>query len=364
MKCCVHCFKDSEIIAVIEATQNIGTCDFCGHEHTAIYEISANTILTELFEGFLDIYSVVDELPPGYPDERKALLRDCLFQDWGIFAVDAECIQKLILALCHDKYVAQPKLFESPVGIAEYCNPTYLEKNAILKTYSWQTFVEDIKRNNRFHTKYVNKDILKLFIHCVRKTYEPRQVFYRARICTSKAGYKTKEMGAPPFERATAGRANPEGVQVLYVSNSEKTTLHEIRAGMFDYVSIGAFALLKQIEVINLAEIDVISPFIANSLFGIDYVQYAVNLEVLRKMRAEIAKPLRRHDSSLDYLPTQYISNFIKSLGFDGIEYTSTMSEEGRNLAVFKESVFRCIKTKVLDIKAIEYEYDVVAKRA
>jgi hypothetical protein len=40
------------------------------------------------------------------------------------------------------------------------------------------------------------------------------------------------------------------------------------------------------------------------------------------------------------------------------------MSEEGRNLAVFKESVFHCTKTKVLDIKAIEYEYDVVSKRA
>ena len=66
--------------------------------------------------------------------------------------------------------------------------------------------------------------------------------------------------------RVNAGRANPEGVQVLYLSNTETTTLHEIRAGMYDYVSIGTFRLLKQIEVINLAEIDVVSPFIANSL--------------------------------------------------------------------------------------------------
>ncbi len=42
----------------------------------------------------------------------------------------------------------------------------------------------------------------------------------------------------------------------------------------------------------------------------------------------------------------------------------STMSEKGRNLAVFKESCSVALKTKVLDIKAIEYEYDVVVKRA
>ncbi len=36
LKCCVHCFKESEIIAVVEATQTIGTCDFCGHEHIAV----------------------------------------------------------------------------------------------------------------------------------------------------------------------------------------------------------------------------------------------------------------------------------------------------------------------------------------
>lgn len=364
MKCCVHCFKDSEIIAVVEATKAIGTCDFCGHEHTAVYKISSNTILTELFEGFLDIYSVVEDLPSEYPDERKALLCECLFRDWTLFSGNPEAIQKLMIAICNDKYLAQPELFESQVGIAEYCNPQYLEHNAILKTYSWQKFVDDIKRNNRFHTNFVNREVLKAFVRCVRKTYVPAEVFYRARICPNLKGFKKSEMGAPPAHRVNAGRANPEGVQVLYLSNTEKTTLHEIRAGMYDYVSIGTFRLLKQIEVINLAEIDVVSPFIANSLLDIDYVQYAVNQDVLRKMRAEIAKPLRRHDSTLDYLPTQYISDFIKSLGFDGIEYTSTMSEEGRNLAVFKESVFHCTKTKVLDIKAIEYEYDVVSKRA
>ena len=74
-------------------------------------------------------------------------------------------------------------------------------------------------------------------------------------------------------------------------------------------------------------------------------------------MSIDIARPLRRHDSSLDYLPTQYISDFIKSRGFAGIEYKSTMNKSGYNLAVFNERLFECITVDVYDIRELKYEY-------
>jgi len=46
-------------------------------------------------------------------------------------------------------------------------------------------------------------------------------------------------------------------------------------------------------------------------------------------------RPIYAPDSLVDYLPTQYVSDYIKSKGFDSIDYISTMSPDGVNLAVF-----------------------------
>ena len=70
----------------------------------------------------------------------------------------------------------------------------------------------------------------------------------------------------------------------------------------------------------------------------------------------EIAKPLR-NDNVLDYLPTQYISDFIRSKGYDGIEYGSTMRKQGVQFGSFDPSVFKCTSTKVYDVKSISYDY-------
>ena len=92
-----------------------------------------------------------------------------------------------------------------------------------------------------------------------------------------------------------------------------------------------------------MTQIDKISPFLA----GMDFTQYAFNIEHFRKIKNEIAKPLRRYDSPLDYLPTQYISDLIKSQGIKGIAYQSTMIEGGLNYAIFDESLFTCKSIRV-----------------
>ncbi|WP_421778123.1 RES family NAD+ phosphorylase [Gardnerella sp. KA00747] len=43
----------------------------------------------------------------------------------------------------------------------------------------------------------------------------------------------------------------------------------------------------------------------------------------------------------MDYIPTQYISDYIKSKGYDGIEYVSVMSDAGKNLAIFNPEILK-----------------------
>jgi hypothetical protein len=361
MNCCARCFRDAEIIDIIKNQKAKGNCDFCGSKNVHVYDLDPDPTLADMFGELLEIYTMAVNLPVGFPRDSVDLLKNIFYSKWPIFNVEPDCIYRLLTAICNEKYAYQPELFDSPVGILESHDKEYLNEYSIIRDYQWQDFVGDIKRVNRFHTDHINKSVLNQFLRCVRKSYKAGTVFYRARICVDDCGFPKKEMGAPPPDLATAGRVNPVGISVLYLADSIKTTLHETRAGVFDYVMVANFKLKKDIEVIDFANLDKISPFIANSTMGIGYTQHAVNIEHLKLISQEIAKPLRRQDSALDYLPTQYISDYIKSQGLDGVEYISTMHEGGLNLAVFDSNIFKCTKTTVHRIKSISYSEEPIA---
>lgn len=246
-------------------------------------------------------------------------------------------------------------MFDRPVGIFEMIDDDYLQQYSILGKYQWKDFVKEIKEKNRFHTDIVNKEILSKLLQFSFKKYKKGTSFYRARICKDEVGFEKNEMGSPPSNKASSGRANPEGISCLYLSNSIDTTLYEIRAGAYDYVTVGEFVLQKDIEVVNLSDIDKLSPFIVPDINLI-----AANIVHLNNISADIARPLRRHDSSLDYLPTQYICDYIKSQEFAGVEFRSTIYNSGINYAIFDETFFECTQTMVYDIKSIKYDYDLL----
>ena len=77
----------------------------------------------------------------------------------------------------------------------------------------------------------------------------------------------------------------------------------------------------------------------------------------MKKISREIAKPLRRQDSELDYLPSQYIADYIKSLGYDGICYRSTLNKSGVNYAIFHNKKFECIEVSLVHVNSVEYHY-------
>ena len=351
MNCCINCFKDLEIREIIKEQNQIGDCDFCNQKKTYITNIEENDDIKSNFESLIDIYSSEKEKPDLFPIDRMDLLKNILAYRWNIFNLKPDTIYKFLTVLLPEKYTAQPELFDSPVGIFESMNEDYLQQYSILGKYQWEDFVTEIKEKNRFHTNIINKEILLKVLQLSSKIYKKGAIFYRARICQSRGGYHKNDMGAPPSTSASGGRANPEGISCLYLADSTDTTLRETRAGVYDYVTVGKFILQKDVEVVKLSDINKLSPFV-----GLDINLIAANIIHLNKISKNIAKPLRRYDSSLDYLPTQYICDYIKSKDFAGIEYKSTMFEGGTNYAMFDASMFKCIGTKVYDIKSIKYD--------
>lgn len=352
----INCFKDIEIKSMIQSGNKKGICDITKEKDIYIYDTSVDNYLDDYFTDIIDVYTPKSDLPEDFPCESLALLSSTLYSDWNIFCVSEDEIDSIIKNICNNYYDDNDKVFTEPVGIKALCDYSFMNRNCLMKTFSWAQFKSSIKTINRFHSNHINLELLKNLFEsdAMNSTYKTGELcLYRGRI-SDQHGFSLKEMGPPPSKLATSGRANSAGINCLYLANDIDTIFHEIRARDFDYGTIGKFELKNEIHIIDLSKLETISPF-ANDEF--EKVWFAINMKILQQMNNEIAKPLRRQDSELDYLPTQYIADFIKSLGYDGICYKSTLSS-GLNYAIFNSTKFKCVNTEVYLVESVQPKYN------
>lgn len=346
MNCCKECFCDSYIRAIIEKLGVTGNCDFCSSKNVAVYDVSITpNPLAELIIDLIQIYSV-SENTDAKP--LKIALRD----DWDIFNAGSELIQALVKKLCEHTFSDSADIFSKDVVISQLVDDDFLHEFGVVRGHSWADFSNSIKYCNRFHSGMFNADAFASFLSIINKSYPVGSTLYRARISTDKKGFDVNNMKSAPEGKQSAGRINPEGIGALYLSYDKKTVINEVRANAFDYVTIGRFQSLRNINVVNLSGLARTSPF----LFENGLEQFAVNRKVFQEIAFEVAKPLRRSDSPIEYLPTQYIAEFIKSQNYDGVEYASTLREGGINIAVFDEKIFDCVGVETVEVSNIIYE--------
>lgn len=355
------CFKDPEIRSMIISVHKRGKCNITGKD-TYVFDTDHDLISEEIADDIsqvLDVYSPESDLPIGYDKSKLDLIENHLYTDWGIFSVKPGEIRKIVIELCKANYSSSHAIFHEKVGIEKMNDLTFLRENCIVRDSSWENFSKTIKNINRFHVSDVNLDILRdvlnaeslnLTIPC--GTTE----LYRARI-SGENPLAISEMGPPPIDKVTPGRANSRGIPCLYVAEDVETTFHEIRARDLDYVSVGNFKCVEELNMVDLTGLDHISPF-SMPTFSMEW--FSINMSILIKISEEIAKPLRRTDSELDYLPSQYIADFIKSLGFDGMRYKSTLHMGGINEAIFNPDKLECQSVTLYHIKALKYRHKIM----
>lgn len=358
MRIGIDCFGDVELRSIIASEGRIGDCDVTGQKGVPIYDtiIDNNCIdLSAYLVEILDVYTPESELPIDFPKDNLEWIENVLATDWSIFNLPVEKIKNVVIEICKDTYTEEALLFKEKVGIEKLNQPDFLMRNSIMRESTWECFVKSIKNQNRFHSNHINLELLEeVFRSQNMQLFIPKGTpgFYRARINEGKV-LKKREMGPPPCKLATAGRANSQGIQCLYLAGDVITTLHEIRARDLDCVSVAEFVAKKDLKIVDLSNVDKISPFSSGTF---EYEWFAINMKILKKIGNEMAKPLRRQDSDIDYLPTQYIADYVKSLGYDGICYRSTLNSEGINYAVFDHKKFYCVKVETYQISSLIYE--------
>ncbi|WP_454945363.1 RES family NAD+ phosphorylase [Fusobacterium hwasookii] len=342
-KICSNCFNDEFIKKKIKENGKKGDCSFCDSKNIEVIPVD-DIEIKGFFESLIDIYTEEDEKA----DETSAeLIKNILKVKWNIFSknITPEKIEKFLRKLLPTKV----NFFKKRL-VLKLEN----EKDKICKKKNtWIDFVKEIKEKNRFHTGILELENLKYFLTSLEEEIKNSKLLYRGRISLNREKFSLKEMGAPPNPKN--GRVNPEGIRCLYVAEEPETTIHEIRAIKHDYVCIGIFKLKRnhKVRIIDLTKIDKISPFLDLE----NIMKYAINYDFLKDIAEEISKPHKRSSTDLDYLPIQYIGEYIKYLGYDGIKYKSTLKPSGINYVFFDDSLWNCTEVDLYEIDEVSYRH-------
>ncbi|MFI3297437.1 MAG: RES family NAD+ phosphorylase [bacterium] len=332
MKVCSCCFADREIKSYIasESTE-IGKCDYC-NEYCDLLDIGE---LLDFFKEFLNIFQ---------PADKGFNLVDIIHTDWGIFTspnVASDILSDATSA------TNQHNLLKSYV--------TYND-NILECVRHWDKLKNNIRKEWRFVT---NTEKLQDYewdsLFSKPEIIDTNKLLYRARIHQeeNQDAYPIDEMYTPPTEKTSAGRANPLGIPYLYLSESPDTTLYETRALFLDDISIGTFKIKneKQVKIVDLTDelSNYESPFVSE-----DMKILTKSKMLTRIISKDLAKPLRRYDSEIEYIHTQFICEYVRYVsGANGIKFNSSLHTDGINYVIFNPELFECIKVEKRHITSV-----------
>jgi len=153
-------------------------------------------------------------------------------------------------------------------------------------------------------------------------------------------GYSAKDSDAPP-KNSKHGRVNPEGISYLYTALDANTAISEIQPTIGQIVSVAKIKTIKSLSIFKFdffeafkdAGIMQSTPAQVSEQLGISFWHLRDFFDLVSEL---FSKPATGNYEN--YYATQYISEFIKSKGFDGIEYKSSLKKGGTNIVLFDVS--------------------------
>lgn len=335
MKVCSNCFADKELKGFILTSNVVSDCNVCYSKQQPLLDLSE---LYDFFQELIDNFRLVDV---GLPLSSK------IQADWSFFSSNeiANQILNFILPRIQTEII-------SPDDNVDY------SQEIIANFGHWETLKDELKWKNRFvidiHRLGKGEFNWDAFLRDINTQFNLTNDYklYRARI-HNKSGlpvYDMNEMGCPQREIASGGRANPPGIPFLYLSEDDNTVLYEVRASYLDEISVATFQLKEENSSVDIVDFTKDSP-----LFQPDNVKDTIQGKLLRdRISKDLSKPMRRYDSELEYIPTQFICEYIKVFtGAKGIRFRSSLHREGNNIVFFEPNIMECTAVKKIKIRSI-----------
>lgn len=352
MKVCNECFEDVKIQTYIESH---GTsvaagyvCRNCGNSSGVTHEMDAMQLSEKLQSVILKFYTHEHEhglygSARSYCDDGEdpavfAGLSNLNDVCYDLFSDDSQRLADFIVSNRNWRYEADggDTFFDSAYDEVWKGNCWFDQGESL-----WSDFSEKVKYTARFfdHASYSRTEFLESLVRMFDDLTTSRYptIFHRARPIDSEETKERilsnpkKELDKPPQRYAGYNRFSPAGISYIYLADSLNTALVEIRSPVGQENAYAEFELPVGLRIINLRKrtllkhLDCFDEEFSSSLFCF-----------LSAFTHNIAQPIEESDKLIDYVPTQTVSEFIWSKGYDGFLYDSSLSWSGYNLVVFE----------------------------
>ncbi len=351
--CCEYCFNDDYLQDHIRQNGTVNDCDFCGKTSVPCIEPAE---LREMFEPLVNLYKPVEDFMPLH-DLKKCegdFIWEKLNDDWQLFEMTYEKQEDLLKEMFdepRDKHnICGPQFLQSFVeSEAEYWGVD-IEYNERLKKH-WDEFREEIMYGNRyFPTRALDTSLLETVIPYFEQFIPANEILYRGRISDDGVKILPSHMGKPTSAKSKNGRANPVGISYLYVASDIDTVVAEIRPAFGDKITAGEFKTVSRLRVVDLRNPRIDSPF----KYGHELEHVLSHVGFMRILGTELSKLIDPEVKDIEYVPTQYLCEFIKNIGYDGVIYKSSVGT-GHNLAIFNDHKIQCISSNLYLVEKDKY---------
>lgn len=327
MKICANCFNDIEIKESVEGMpRENGICECCGAEGDVVD-------ISEVEDFFCELLSLFEKDDNGRP------VSVIIEQDWNIFSSIASS----------DKILGDI-LNRNNFAYSINDNVSYIQD--VKECFNvWDELKKEVQTEKRYFYNIGAFDWAAYIKSNVK--IDKGTVYYRSRVTpANQDSLAPKDMGCPPAEKATAGRANPIGIPYLYLCDNIDTTFYEIRAVYLDRISVGRFVTQRDLNLVNFNNsTNLFYAFNSeNNDSLIDVIKHKI---LFKKISADLSKPLRRYDTEIEYVPTQLICEYCKHNRADGIMFKSSLHQSGTNIVLFNKDDAECTEVLVKEIRSI-----------
>lgn len=337
--CCAECFGDRGLKTQIipERSSGEGDCSFCKTKKQPVVEPNE---LSEYFEVLIGIYR---------PNENGKLLIEWLKEDWLLFNhPDLNTAQASVLL---------GKILDNSEIVHRKFVPSVPDQSELVTT--WKQLTTELMHSNRFFpdTEFEYSRLEGLFGNIVFDQSDHPLKWYRARIEKEDRCYEPEEMGAPPKRTVSYGRANPAGIPYLYLGSTAKTAVAEVRPHPGEIVCVAEFQIESELQLVDMRNPRLlVSPFLLSDESALARLRSG-DINFLESLGQGLAIPVIPTVAAVDYTASQYLCEFIKKCGYQGVVYNSSVSQ-GMNLALFDPHEAKVGKTAEYKITEVSVDMD------
>ncbi len=163
----------------------------------------------------------------------------------------------------------------------------------------------------------------------------------------------SKDRMKPLVDSAVEGRANSKGIPCLYVATNTETAMAEVRPWLGAILSVGKLTVVRNLKILDFS----VEHGQTNFKF---FFEEPTPEKIIKSVWSDIdnafSEPTTSTDMKSEYAATQIISEFIKSKGYDGIAYKSSLAD-GHNICLFDLDSADVVSCSIYETTGIKFNF-------